>query len=163
MNRTEIDKQLAAVAEDTFASMAFIFPGEGQEAAGGDLSQSVTSRVTFDGPFEGELVLTVSREMLGVLACNLLGMETLEEVPADRQLDALKELLNVICGNLLPRIGTLEAVFNVSAPVIQGEQDASGNARELAGQTDLLLECGRARLTLLLPDSAATAVADIRA
>jgi hypothetical protein len=36
--------------------------------------------------------------------------------------DALREALNVICGNLLPRIGGTEAVYDIQAPGDSGRR-----------------------------------------
>ena len=74
----------------------------------------VAVTVSFRGPLSGRLVLRASSEILPGVAANMLGADG--EYPLAVQRDALGELANVICGNLLPMIGGAEAVFVLSAP-----------------------------------------------
>ena len=72
--------------------------------------------VSFDGPFKGCLLISVTGEILSILSSNMLG----QEGPIGKQLeeDALREAANVICGNTLPTLYGLKEVFNLSAPVL---------------------------------------------
>jgi chemotaxis protein CheY-P-specific phosphatase CheC len=67
---------------------------------------------------QGDLLLIISDAAMPELASNMLGMDEEETPPEDQQRDAVKETLNVICGNLLPKIGGVEAVFDIQAPEI---------------------------------------------
>ena len=46
----------------------------------------------------------------------VLGMDQDDEIVQQRSLDSLKEVLNVICGNLLTVIAGEEPIFNLSVP-----------------------------------------------
>jgi hypothetical protein len=53
-----------------------------------------------------------------LLATNVLGMEA-EELSPEHARDALKELVNVTCGELLVALSGKKTVFNLSVPVIE--------------------------------------------
>ncbi len=142
----ELNDILYEVAEATFGSMAFLLsmPDTEDEIGSG---QTTTVCVSFSGPFSGELNMTVSAEMLSELAGNMLGLDPGEDAQHDQQVDALKELLNVICGNLLPEIAGVEAVFDVASPqiVLQGETPSQVDQK---ASVKLCLDSGMAELTL---------------
>ena len=95
----------------TFEELAFALPTGGGTAAP---AKSVSAQVAFSGPFAGRVVLSVDAAMLPALAANMLGMD--EPPPPADQWDALGELANVLCGNLLPAIAGGEHVFLLEAP-----------------------------------------------
>jgi len=96
-------------------SFFFAYPDE-ERTASGD-GPCLGARVVFRGPFGGELFIVMAAGALPELAANMLGIEA-EEAAEDQQQDALKEVLNVICGNLLPEWAGKESVFNIEAPEI---------------------------------------------
>jgi chemotaxis protein CheY-P-specific phosphatase CheC len=66
-------------------------------------------------------MMTVSEDVLKELSANMLGVDD-EETTKDQRHDALKETMNILCGNLLPAIAGKEAVFDIGAPKIEGEE-----------------------------------------
>ena len=135
---------LRRAAEDTFANLAFMFPageaGEGQ----GEVSAWRAVALSFTGPLNGKLAMKVSDDLPVPIAANMLGLD--DETPtAEQQADALRELLNVICGNMLPILAGSEEVFDVGAPAIV---DAAGF--EIQDPIRLWLEGGVAELSLVL-------------
>jgi CheY-specific phosphatase CheX len=116
---------LTQVVEDTFASMAFMFPG-------GECDDSpvetATVTVAFAGPERGWLEMTLPKGMLDALAANMLGLEESEVATPEQRSDAVREILNVICGNLLPLIDDPRAVYSVSPPVVESAAPCHGQA-----------------------------------
>lgn len=145
MSRT-LEEILQWATEETFASMAFMFPIEGDEA-GDRPGERTIIRVVFRGPFSGMLELAVQPEMLPVLAGNMLGLEP-DQTPTDaQQIDAVKELANIVCGNILPEVGTPQDVFNVCEPrLAKGEQPADAPAARVS----LCMDEGAVDLSLFL-------------
>lgn len=110
---------LAQVAAQTLEQLAFIFSfADDSAAADGCGDDAIGAQVTFTGPLSGEILMFISRAALPELASNMLGLEEGDTPPDDQQKDALGEVLNVVCGNLLPRIGGREAVFDLQPPAI---------------------------------------------
>lgn len=116
---------LLEVAGETLEQLAFVFSFPEQNDPQAVMDADVTgARVNFSGPLQGELLLVISSAVLPELAANMLGLDEGEVPPEDQQKDALREALNVICGNLLPRIGGVEAVFDIQPPEILDAADA---------------------------------------
>ena len=105
---------LSRAATSTFEELALLFASdtltEEQEAA----VASTTVRVRFRGPLSGALELRVTDALLPQIAANMLGF--MDEPPAQLQQDAMGELANVICGNVLPDVAGPSAVFDLEAP-----------------------------------------------
>lgn len=115
----EHSEVLMEVAGETLEQLAFIFSFPDDMDPGAIWEEEVLGcHVTFNGPFEGDLLLIISAAALPELTANMLGLQEDEAPLEDQQKDALRETLNVICGNLLPRIGGVEAVFDIQAPEV---------------------------------------------
>ena len=84
---------LLLVAGDPAAS------GAGEPAGG---PPAAGARVDFAGPWAGCLVLRVSDDVLDAAAANMMGRDAPPAEPLRR--DALGEMTNVLCGNLLPLV-----------------------------------------------------------
>ena len=65
-------------------------------------------------------------------------------------LDALGEIGNVICGNVLPALGGKEAVFDLSAPEVRTGQLPEVSGMEQVAGIRLGVDEGRAELTIHL-------------
>lgn len=106
--------------------------------------------VRFGGPVSGAFKLTVNSEMLPQLAANMLGLEDESASTPEEQNDALKELANVLCGNLLPAIAGTEPVFNVHVPVIvtEGTGGAVPQGQTPIATARLTLDAGTGRVEL---------------
>jgi chemotaxis protein CheY-P-specific phosphatase CheC len=109
-----LDGKLRDVAEKTLESMAFLLANpEGDADAAGPRANVV---IGFAGAFNGQLNVTVHKAVLPELAANMLGLEDGASAPEEQQVDALKELTNVLLGNLLPAAAGTAAEFNVGVP-----------------------------------------------
>ena len=111
-----IQNTLQHTAEDVLEKLAFMFSFPEDQEEPMNYESAVAASVSFSGPFNGKLIMTVSKEILPELAGNMLGIE--DNTTTEQQYDALRELINVVCGNLLPAIAGKESVFNVNAPLI---------------------------------------------
>jgi len=148
----QLKEILYQVAAETLEKLAFIFAFPEDKRADIDFDSTVAASVSFAGPFSGILVLILSEETLPELAGNMLGIE--EEIPLSQQHDALQELLNVICGNLLPAIAGRQEIFNIDVPIIvaKGENTEFSNGRNPTSLAKLELENGQVDLLLFIDD-----------
>ena len=150
----QLDEVLTQVAEEVFESLVFMFPlDEEEQAPGGEEPcAQVTVRVSFSGPFSGCLLVSAPTEMLPALSANMLGMDYEGPARPDNEDDALKELTNVVCGNLLPIIAGPEAVFQVHAPdfVAEGVAAETAAGRVPTATAHLILDEGEAHLALFV-------------
>ena len=119
----KIKNVLARVTSETLEKLAFLFTFADDERDIDGPEPAVTGRVDFNGFFTGSLVMRVSTSALHELAVNMLGLEDDTEISFAEQLDAFKEMLNVICGNALPAIAGNQVEFNIGPPGILPEND----------------------------------------
>ena len=146
MNPTE--QAMRAVVEETFAALAFMFPVDGDGSVAPQPATMERAVVEFSGPFRGVLLLSASAAMLEPLATNMLGLEDGICSSQEQRRDAFKELLNVICGNLLPLIASPRQVFDVHEPRLLTPRDDCTVAAGLQdlGTIDVDLDAGHVRL-----------------
>ena len=148
MNK-QLDEILWNVTEETFEALAFLLPMPEPNEPFENCPAAAVS-VRFHGPFDGKVIVTLPEAALGELACNMLGLDDDAVIPVDTQQDALKELANVVCGNLLPEIAGTTPVFNVDGPkLIDASAPESGEGLSPAAETRFFLDSGPASVELL--------------
>jgi CheY-specific phosphatase CheX len=145
---SDLDMTLYMTAANTLEALGFAFTGlvstEEQLRARPHLSAGVR----FDGPMQGAVYVTLCGGVLKDVTCNMLGEE---ETPTDAdQRDALAELTNIICGNLLPQIGGTQAVFHVRMPMILADHCDRQLGGTLSAQAEVGLDTGRAEIALYI-------------
>jgi CheY-specific phosphatase CheX len=116
-----IKQRLHRVAEEILEKLAFMFSFPEDDRDETDYESALAASVSFTGPFSGALVMVVSDQILPELTGNMLGIDDDEGTSLEQRHDALKELINVICGNLLPAIAGKHSIFHVNAPTILPE------------------------------------------
>ena len=104
----------------------------------------------FSGPFGGGMELCLPAPALVELAVNMLGAKDGEELSPEQQHDALKELINVVCGNLLPILAGHTEEFNLRPP--HGRRRKPGVGGPVAVGY-LMLENGACRVRMRLDGS----------
>jgi hypothetical protein len=146
-----VSARLSAVTMATLERLAFLFASSVEKAPTAVDAGLETVRADFTGAIAGNLELSVSGEVLAELAANMLGVGEGEVLSADAQRDALKELANVICGNLLPAIAGQARAFNIRA----GDPAAAVMPRgeHLLAVSHLVLEKGICRVRVHLNGS----------
>lgn len=150
--KEQIKDTLYHVAEDVLEKLAFIFSFPEDERDQMDYATTVSARVSFAGPFTGTLIMAVAAEALPELAGNMLGLDDDEETTTEQQHDALKELINVVCGNLLPAISGKQSVFNVNTPEIvpSGESAITDDSPQPVSVAKMDLDEGQCDLILFI-------------
>jgi CheY-specific phosphatase CheX len=134
----------------TFEDLSFLLPTPELDRDQQNAAADAAVAVAFGGPFAGSLVVQVCGGLLPALAANMLGEE---EPPAlALQQDALREIANVICGNLLPQVAGKQAIFHLGAPQLIEVADSpvKGAASLPSAEAHIGLEQGRADLWLLI-------------
>jgi len=131
----------------TFEGLAFSFPSaELSEEEAAPLEAAV--EVRFQGALSGRLVLAVSGKILRTLTGNMLGEG--REITRSLQFDALGELANVTCGNVLGMIGGKDkrCLLDAPRPVELGALTPPAGQKAAAVQVGL--DGGRAEVLLVL-------------
>jgi hypothetical protein len=136
-----METELYKAATLTFEELGFLLPTP--EINEQQLNAQVEAEVSveFEGPFSGKLLVRISGGLLPIIAANMMGEE--EVSSKSLQYDALGEIANVICGNMLPGIAGSDKVFHVGAPVI-------GESIDLPPVAEVQVGLGEGRADLLL-------------
>jgi len=81
------------------------------------VDQAVTVVVDFSGHRRGQVIVATSGAALGAeLARNMLGMGPSDQPGPDDAVEAVKELANVLAGNLLPTLLGIDGEYCLEAP-----------------------------------------------
>ncbi len=114
---------LTAVTNDTLEKLAFLFAFADDKRVSDSPDPAVAGRIDFSGYFDGFLLMRFAACAIPELANNMLGLDDDARISKAKQQDALKELLNVICGNALPALAGDQVEFNIEAPEIISPED----------------------------------------
>jgi len=110
---TDLGASLTETLVTTLEEMGFVFAieaGPGEERG----LHGIAVEVSFSGPSSGLLWLEVSPQVLPTMTASMLAMDG---VPGRvLQMDALGELANVVCGNVLPALAGSRAAFTLGHP-----------------------------------------------
>jgi chemotaxis protein CheY-P-specific phosphatase CheC len=102
---------LESAAMDAFEDLGFLLADmEPPE----DARPLYGMRVAFRGPAVGTVEVWADEVLLEALLENMIGDDEPATLPV--QLDALGEMANVICGNVLPSLEDPSAVFRLDSP-----------------------------------------------
>lgn len=126
----EISKTMSRVAIDTLEQLAFIFSSPSEEIDMLTPDATVAS-VPFSGPFSGRLMMKMDALPVLELVSNMLGIEE-DEIDSEQKFDAIKETLNILCGNLLPEIAGNQDIFNIKTPRIIPKEELIEDENEEA-------------------------------
>lgn len=108
---------LTAAALDAFEQLGFLLADPEPGGTGSGLDGM---RVAFHGPTRGAVVVRGDRTLLEVLSMSMMGLD--EPPPPELQRDALGEIANVICGNVVPTSDP-EGVYRLAAPTAVGADE----------------------------------------
>lgn len=86
------------------------------------------SLISYAGPYHGTLGLVAPPALARQVAANLYGIEA-GEVSEEQAQDALKELLNISCGDYLHEMEGDEPIFDLTAPLIESVAHEPAMAR----------------------------------
>ncbi len=123
--KTEAEKRrvIGDVFESVLQNLAFMFVEsvEKETLANTDSPQDIPEKfvkasMAFSGPSKGWVNLMVPEELAKELVANIIGKELDKNISQRHLQDALKEVLNVTCGNLLSAVVGTKQVFDAASP-----------------------------------------------
>ena len=82
-----------------------------------DFCPDFQAYIDFEGSVSGRLTLECTKQFANALAENLLGLES-DKLEEAHRWDAIGELLNVVCGNLVTEIFDPQKPFTLSVPQV---------------------------------------------
>ena len=146
-NKQEAELFKAAVL--TFEDLCLALPTEKLDENQQRAEPVAAVRIGFQGSLSGRLVLMVSTNLLSLLPTNMLALDG--PVGKQDQIDALSEVINVICGNMLPGVSGSDEAFRITPPQIINVADVTGpNAEKPFAEVHIGIDDGRADLLLFI-------------
>ena len=154
MMKEKCQKNLMGEAVQTFEDLGMMLLNEELTKEQREAKSEASVMVTFEGPFTGRLEVSVYGAVTKKLASNISGSD---EISSDiLSLDALGEIANVICGNVLPRIAGSKEIFHLTSPqsLDTVSKSQKGAGLDLLADAKLGLEDGRAEINLFVDQTA---------
>ena len=146
-NRQEAELFKAAVL--TFEDLCLALPTEKLDESQQSAVPVAAVRIGFRGSLCGRLVLMVSSNLLQLLPTNMLALDG--PVSKKDQVDALSEVINVICGNMLPGVSGSDEAFRITPPEIINVTEVTGpSAEKPNAEVHIGIDDGRADLMLYI-------------
>lgn len=131
-NPGQIECQLAEAAQEVLETMFFCGLSEDAgQAEAGNKEPDVAAIVRFHGAEEGALEIRLSEAMAMRCASDFFGEEESETRESD-SLDVVREMANMVCGNLLSRLER-NSIFCLDEPVARlgREPEAARESQEI--------------------------------
>ena len=143
-----IERELHDCCRAAFEQLCFMFDmPELAESQAGDPVAAV-AEVRFRGGTSGRLVLETTAPLFAAAAAQMLGTG---QTTLQQQQDAIGELANVICGNVLPALSRRAQRYSIGRPAII--RDIPGYRRRVAvpeASASVNFDQGRASVALYL-------------
>ncbi len=114
---SELRNIIIKVTCETFEKLAFMFGEQAEkDEVEAESEDYIMATMSFSGDKQGKIGIVVPVEITPTIAHNILGIDEDEELPSGSDEDALKEVLNTMCGQFLTSIYGSEPVFNLTIP-----------------------------------------------
>jgi CheY-specific phosphatase CheX len=112
----ETQKVLLGVVRNVLERFTFMFCETDDEKRFADCQGPfLYASVTFSGSRQAMISLTAPESLCLEMAANILGADP-SEIDAEAGVDAIKELVNVVCGELIPALYGDKEVFDLTVP-----------------------------------------------
>ena len=130
------DELLTRVSIDVMEKHAFVFPEPGEFSPAAPCpSGALQAHVRFSGPATGELVMFVPGELASEIAADMLGLDPGDDGAEALIHDAVGELANVLCGNVLQATEFKDQVLDLAAPEVSAGKAEVWKNLSIAPQT----------------------------
>ena len=108
---------LVTTLSDVFAGLAFMSVSEDPaDAAGIAGARWIEAGITYTGAARGSLLLRCPQEFAYELAGNLLFVSPDDPQIEAKSIDAVKELLNILCGRVITTVYGDKPIFDLTPP-----------------------------------------------
>ena len=106
---------LKELFSEILANLAFMFTDD-EDTEASDQDVWLETSISYLGPHRGTLVFHCPQRFTQGLAANLLGVDPEAPEADDQSEDAVKEFMNILCGQLVTQFFGSEDIYNLSIP-----------------------------------------------
>ncbi len=114
-----ISDALLNILEDT----AFVFAEPAEDGYSDILSKCRGVKILYSGDTNGKIILCGEESFMSFVAANMLGLDESEESAVEKGLDAFKEMLNIMAGNVITTLYGDEPIYDLEIPEEITEQE----------------------------------------
>jgi CheY-specific phosphatase CheX len=153
--KRQIENVLKESTIKTFEDICFIYQVPELKDDQKNMALEAVAEVNFRGNFTGKLVIETRGGLFSAIAANMLS----NDVPEDRQKkDALGEVANIICGNVVPSLGRSEPEYKIEGPRCLNKDDLLKEEKQEKPLAEITLNFnqGRADIKLFVNNYSAT-------
>src|SRR5690606_5615893 len=108
-------RTLTAIFSEVLANLAFLFTDDEELETTPDEVWLETT-ISYHGPESGTLRFRCTRDFCVLLAANLLGIDSEDETAVRQSEDAVREFMNIVCGQFVTSMFGSDHVYNLSIP-----------------------------------------------
>ncbi|MCK4658132.1 MAG: chemotaxis protein CheX [Phycisphaerae bacterium] len=109
---------LTTIFSEVLADLAFMFNDEEADYGVSSADVWLETEISYHGAQSGTLCLWCTRTFSVQLAANLLGVDPHESYAEEQGNDAVKEFMNIVCGQFITAIHGTGAVFDLTIPTL---------------------------------------------
>ena len=153
--KKQIENVLKESTIKTFEDICFIYQVPELKDDQKNLALEAAAEVKFRGNFTGKLVIETRGGLFSAIAANMLS----NDVPnAQQKKDALGEIANIICGNVVPSLGRSEPEYKIEGPRCLNKDDLLKEEKQEKPLAEIALNFnqGRADIKLFVNNYSAT-------
>ena len=153
--KRQIENVLKESTIKTFEDICFIYQVPELKDDQKNMALEAAAEVKFRGNFTGKLVIETRGGLFSAIAANMLS----NDVPSCQQKkDALGEVANIICGNVVPSLGRSEPEYKIESPMCLNKDDLLKEEKQEKPLAEVTLNFnqGRADIKLFVNNYSAT-------
>jgi len=145
--KKQIENVLKESTIKTFEDICFIYQVPELKDDQKNLALEAAAEVKFRGNFTGKLVIETRGGLFSAIASNMLS----NEVPSIQQKkDALGEVANIICGNVVPSLGRSEPEYKIESPICLNTDDLLKEDKQEKPLAEVTLNFNQGRVDIKL-------------
>ena len=145
--KKQIENVLKESTIKTFEDICFIYQVPELKDDQKNLALEAAAEVKFRGNFTGKLVIETRGGLFSAIAANMLS----NDVPnAQQKKDALGEIANIICGNVVPSLGRSEPEYKIEGPRCLNKDDLLKEEKQEKPLAEIALNFNQGRADIKL-------------
>lgn len=145
--KKQIENVLKESTIKTFEDICFIYQVPELKDDQKNLALEAAAEVKYRGNFTGKLVIETRGGLFSAIAANMLS----NDVPdAQQKKDALGEVANIICGNVVPSLGRSEPEYKIESPRSLNKDDLLKGEKQGKPLAEITLNFNQGRADIKL-------------
>lgn len=140
--KRQIEKDLKESSVKTFEDVCFMYQEPELKEAQESLGLEAATEVKYRGDQTGKLIIETRGGLFSAIACNILSIKD----PSEQQKkDALGEIGNIICGNVVPSLGRGKLEYKIESPRFLSKEDLLEEQNQGTPVAEIILNFNQGR------------------